>query len=87
MFGNGVATGMPTIHHIRRQTLLVLKVGRAACAVAVAGATAPGTVVRLFVSTTTRRSAAAALACGWPFEFATTVLVWQKINFFLNIRY
>ena len=80
MFGSGVATGMPTIHHIRRQTLKVLGVGPTACTVAVAGTTTPGSVARRIVSAASRRTATTTLACGWPFEFATTVLVWQKIH-------
>ena len=88
MYGSGAVTGMPTIHQIRRQTLKVLKVGRTVCAVAVVGATSSGAVARRFVTTATRRTAATTLACGWPFEFATTVLVWQKMKlFFLNIYF
>lgn len=45
--------------------------GRTVWAVAVVGATSSGAVARRFVATTTRRAAAATLACGWPYEFAT----------------
>ena len=57
-------TGMAAILQILRQTLLDLRVGRAACAVAVAGSTMPEAVARRIVTATTRRTVATSLACG-----------------------
>ena len=71
MYGNGAPTGMEITAVVRRPILKALTVGRTVCTVAVVGATSSGTVARRIVTTTTRRSAATALACGWPFEFAT----------------
>ena len=88
MCGSGAVTGMPTIHQIRSQTLKVLKVGRTVCSVAVVGTATSGAVARRIVPATSHRTATTSLACGWPFEFATTVLVWQKMKlFFLNIYF
>ena len=71
MYGSGAQTGMEITAVVDKPILKVLTMGRTACAVAVAGATAPGTVARRIVATASRRTATATLACGWPFEFAT----------------
>ena len=88
MYGSGAVTGMPTIHQIRSQTLKVLKVGRAAWTVAVAGSTAPGTVARRIVTASSRLTATTTLVCGWPFEFATKLsLLAENETIFLNIYF
>ena len=71
MYGSGAPTGMAVTAAVRRPILKVLTVGRTVWAVAVVGATTSGAVARRFVATATRRPATTALACGWPFEFAT----------------
>lgn len=84
MCGNGAAIGTISIVVAHRLILKDLKVGRSAYTVAVAGAAAPGAVARRFVTTTTRRSATAALACGWPFEFTTALSLCGRNSFFLT---
>lgn len=82
MSGNGAATGMEIIPVAHRLILKDQKVGRAAWTVAVA--VTPTTVARRFVATTTRRSAATTLACGWPFEFTTALSLCGRNSFFLT---
>ena len=86
MFGSGVATGMPAIQQIRRQTLQVLKVGCTTWTVAVAGTAAPDTVARRIVAKTPRRTPTTALACGWPFD-KQTAYVKLKMKLFIEYIY
>ena len=83
MYGSGAATGMENTAVARRPILKDLTMGRTVCAVAVAGAASPGSVARRIVATATRRTATAALACGWPFEFATKLPLLGRNSFCL----
>ena len=80
---NGAATGVEVTPVAHRPTLKALTMGRTVCAVAVVGSTTSGSVARRIVATATRRTATAALACGWPFEFATKLPLLGRNSFCL----
>ena len=86
MYGNGAAIGLEITAVVRSPILQVPLVGRAACAVAVAGAATPGTVARRFATSAPQRTAPATLACGWPFEFATKLSLLAVIHFASHSR-
>ena len=67
MFGNGVKIGMALMKAHPRRILQVLQVGRAVCAVVVAGSMIRGIVVRRSVTSSLQATVATSSGYDWFF--------------------